>query len=470
MDCFPRKIDPTLRFLLDNRSAKSIASRETDEHEKEGKWCNLPFPALEKIYSFARRGDQFNMSLVCRKWSEGFRSPSVCNTFRFALTKSQLSTDNCPVMKFVQKYGSMFRHVEIKYTFLRKKYLIKTWCRHFIVFLQLLANTSQIISIEFQDLTYCFQDLGTPTYNDICIAIADFLISQHLKRVEFYDCSFSFREAVELLRKLTENSRESLTHLVLRKFVLSESYLIKNSTSVKNPPTFECLPRLKTLEIDCSFLFENMVASQSTTIQTVKNCQTLALSKIILHHHSDPFKETYFRGLTSTDWQFMKMLCPDLQVELIISTCSPFKEEVELFIVPNMPITRLKYTRLDWKPYIKGMVVEILFRRLLACKINDHLVSLSLESEPPILDLASFIPFLQACKKLKCLELFVIYATSGIDHLLESWLDNRPESLKEVLIKISDIEDEEDYTNVMNITTDCVSRLESAGLKVEVNL
>ncbi|GBN05917.1 hypothetical protein AVEN_202083-1 [Araneus ventricosus] len=166
----------------------------------------------------------------------------------------------------------------------------------------------------------------------------------------------------------------------------------------------------------------------------------------------------------------MKILCPDLQVELIIETCSPFQRDVEFFIVPNMPITRLKYMRLDLKPFIRGMIVTGLFRRLLECNINDHLVSLSLESLPPILDLVSFIPFLQACQKLKCLELSLVYATNGIDHLIESWLDNRPESLEEVLIDIWDIEDEDDYTNMKNKTTEYVSRLEFAGLKIKVNL
>ncbi|GBM38822.1 hypothetical protein AVEN_274645-1 [Araneus ventricosus] len=256
MGCFPTKIDPFLKLLFDNRSTKSITSREIEDQ-----WCDLPSPALENIYYFAGREDQFNMSLVCRKWSEGFRSPAVCQKFRFALTKSQLSTDKCSIMTFVKKCCCMFRHVVIVYTFPRKKDLIKTWCRRLIVFLQILANYSRLFSVEFQDLTYCFEKIDTATYGDICRAIADFLGSQYrLKRAEFYYCSFRFQEGVELLGSLTENSRESLTHLVLREFVPSESNGVQDSTAAQNVPTLECLPSLTTLEIDYSLIFENMVA------------------------------------------------------------------------------------------------------------------------------------------------------------------------------------------------------------------
>ncbi|GBN26873.1 hypothetical protein AVEN_240437-1 [Araneus ventricosus] len=37
------------------------------------------------------------------------------------------------------------------------------------------------------------------------------------------------------------------------------------------------------------------------------------------------------------------MLCQVLKVELTITTDSPTRQEVEFFIVPNMPITRLNY-------------------------------------------------------------------------------------------------------------------------------
>ncbi|GBN33263.1 hypothetical protein AVEN_213121-1 [Araneus ventricosus] len=87
---------------------------------------------------------------------------------------------------------------------------------------------------------------------------------------------------------------------------------------------------------------------------------------------------------------------------------------------------------------------DVLFDHLLACKINDHLIALRLEWILPIQDLDfTFISFLQSCKKLKYLELFNIPA-GDIDPLMESWLENRPESLKKVVIDISDIQDEDD--------------------------
>ncbi|GBN62980.1 hypothetical protein AVEN_264443-1 [Araneus ventricosus] len=129
--CLSTKIDPALRHLIRNRLTKSIGSNKKEECEKQGKWSELPSLPLEKIYSFLRREDQVNMSLVCRSWSKGYGSPSVWKTFRFDLTKSQLSLVTCPVMKFVQKYSSMFRHVEIKGPQRgANDLLVQNWSRH----------------------------------------------------------------------------------------------------------------------------------------------------------------------------------------------------------------------------------------------------------------------------------------------------------------------------------------------------
>ncbi|GBO14799.1 hypothetical protein AVEN_67759-1 [Araneus ventricosus] len=165
----------------------------------------------------------------------------------------------------------MFRHVEIEYILFRKKHLIKTWCRHFIVFLQILINNSQLISVKFEDLSYCFENIDTSTYDDIYRTIDDFLVSRHhLKRAEFPGCFFRFHKGVELLRKLTENSSESLTHLPLRKFVHYEPKdKDEDSKAAQKLPTLANLPSLTTLKIDYSLRFENIIAFQSDVVHVV---------------------------------------------------------------------------------------------------------------------------------------------------------------------------------------------------------
>ncbi|GBN78233.1 hypothetical protein AVEN_176167-1 [Araneus ventricosus] len=113
----------------DSETDQSIASNEKEECEKQGKWSELPSIPLETIYSFLRREDQVNMSLVCHSWSEGYGSPSVWKTFRFDLTESQLSMDSCPEIEIVKKYSNMFRHVEIKGCQTRNNDLMKNFCR-----------------------------------------------------------------------------------------------------------------------------------------------------------------------------------------------------------------------------------------------------------------------------------------------------------------------------------------------------
>ncbi|GBN87033.1 hypothetical protein AVEN_242933-1 [Araneus ventricosus] len=132
-----------------------------------------------------------------------------------------------------------------------------------------------------------------------------------------------------------------------------------------------------------------------------------------------------------------------------------------------MPITRLEYI-IDGLDEETGPV--LLFDHLLSCNTNDHLVTLHLEGMWPIQLLSStFIPFFQSCKKLKCLKLFIISSTSVTDLLLKSWQENPPESLEEVIIDVSNV-NEDDYPILMNLTTEYVPLLELAGLNLKVNL
>ncbi|GBO32829.1 hypothetical protein AVEN_6394-1 [Araneus ventricosus] len=482
MGCISTKIDPTFRLLIDKRLTKSLASNEKDvcfedvivECEKQGKWSELPSPPLEQIYSYVSRKDQFNMSLVCRKWCEGFYSPSVWRTFRFNLKDSQLSKDTCPVMKFVQNHSCMFRHVEIEGTHANNKGLKKNWCRHFIEFLHILTSSTQLISVKFRYFSYFLRHLDTPTYNDICREILNFLASQrHLKRVEFDLCFFYFQESIEILRTLTENSRESLTQLVLRFFDHYDNMSQEQKSNLAqnfpaNFPTLADLPSLTILEIDYSLIFENMVAPQSNNIQTMKRRQKRVLSKIILNYSHSCMEIEYLRGLTSTDWGFLQKLYPNLQIEFNFMSCSPSRRELEFFIVPNMPISSLEFINDTFFPVLE---IAVLSDHLIACKTNDHLVTLHLHWGEPIQNLSStFIPFLQACKKLKCLELFIISPTSGLDLLLKSWLENPHESLEKVSIDVSNIRDEEDNPSLLNLATECVSLLKLTGLNIRVDL
>ncbi|GBN37197.1 hypothetical protein AVEN_216777-1 [Araneus ventricosus] len=95
-----------------------------------------------------------------------------------------------------------------------------------------------------------------------------------------------------------------------------------------------------------------------------------------------------------------------------------------------MPITRLTiYTCYGDSYNSSYMEINVLFDRLLGCKTKDDLVSLCLKWLRTIPDLASnFIPFIQACKKLKYVELVIRHSVHGVDLLLEFWLENRPES------------------------------------------
>ncbi|GBM00975.1 hypothetical protein AVEN_55494-1 [Araneus ventricosus] len=460
----------------DIETAESIVSTVREECEKQVNWRELPSLPLEKIYSFLDRFDRVNMSLVCRKWSEGYSSPSAWKIFRFALMESMISVDSCPGMKFVRKYSSMFRHVDIYYHIIlpSQKDLIYIWCRHFIVFLQMLTSNSQLISVKIHNLFWCFVHIDTSTSGDVKRAITSFLGSQrYLKRVEFDYCFHNLEEYMELLKELTKSSRDSITHFGLRGLTICDSKAKEqDSTAADSLLMLIGLPSLTTLAIDYSWIFENLFACQSAVMKTLKNCQTrVKLSKLILDYDSC-YDIEHFRGLTSADWQFLKKLYPDLQVELNFTTRLPSRREVEFLIVPDMPIAclNLRDDIYDLNPNDSSLMeIDVLFARLLQCKTSDHLVSLCFKLELPIPDLAStFIPILQACKKLKCLDLSIIYPTSGIDLLFESWLENRPESLKKVFIEISGVEDDHDYRILKKLTTEYVSSLELVGLNVKV--
>ncbi|GBL95369.1 hypothetical protein AVEN_154779-1 [Araneus ventricosus] len=151
------------------------------------------------------------------------------------------------------------------------EHLIDTWYRYFVEFLQFLTSNLQLISVMFVGLLWYFKHIDTPIYEGICKTLAYFLRSQHhLKRVDFHFCFFGCQKVVDLLKNLTENIRESLSHLTLRRFVRYEPvYKEQNSTFLQNLSLLFGDSSFTTLEID-SLIFENMVASLSNDIQTLK--------------------------------------------------------------------------------------------------------------------------------------------------------------------------------------------------------
>ncbi|GBN68167.1 hypothetical protein AVEN_88013-1 [Araneus ventricosus] len=130
-----------------------------------------------------------------------------------------------------------------------------------------------------------------------------------------------------------------------------------------------------------------------------------------------------------------------------------------------MPISHLRYSNSNFNV---GTEIVVLFDHLLACKTNEHLVYLKIDWEEPTQHLSSTInPFLHACKKLKCFELFMYNTTSGVDVLLESWLENRPETLEKVIIDILYLHNGNDIPDWNNIN-DYVSLLKLTGLNIKI--
>ncbi|GBM33971.1 hypothetical protein AVEN_53836-1 [Araneus ventricosus] len=143
---------------LDKRTFESTTSTETEKYDKQGQWSELPLVPLENIYFYLNSADQTSISLVCRKWSEGFSSPSVWKRFRFDLKISELSLDTCSGIKFARKYSKMFRYVEINYHRIpNTRFFFDSW-KHLKIFLAILNSNSQLLSIKFQGLEYYFEE------------------------------------------------------------------------------------------------------------------------------------------------------------------------------------------------------------------------------------------------------------------------------------------------------------------------
>ncbi|GBL90105.1 hypothetical protein AVEN_135461-1 [Araneus ventricosus] len=187
MDSVPTEMNPTLTVF------DAIDIQSTEESDKLLQWAELPSVPFERIYHFLHRKDQINMSQVCRKWSEGFNSPSVWETFRFSLTESQLSMDPCPKIKCAEKYSRMFGHVEIVCIRNVDQHLIETWCRRLILFLDILTRNSQLICLKVQWAEFCFILDTINCVEDLKKAIVSFGESQsqhHWKQVELHSCYF----------------------------------------------------------------------------------------------------------------------------------------------------------------------------------------------------------------------------------------------------------------------------------------
>ncbi|GBM18984.1 hypothetical protein AVEN_1599-1 [Araneus ventricosus] len=434
----------------------------TEESDTKVQWAELPSIPLEKVYSFLSRGDQINMSQVCRQWSEGFNSPAVWQNFRFSLTESELSMDHCPKIKCAEKYSRMFRHVEIDIVRNFDEHLIETWCRRLKVFLDILSGNSQLTSLKVRWPENFFLFNTMTCAKDLQNHIEGFVHDQKIgsfesepKRVKIGFHSYYFFSPLAGLLNLwaEEKILEFPMHFVLRRFVNNIAPMDQENTAVSQDlhtllcQKSEIFRMLSNLQTEYSFIFERMPASQSADIDKLRSSLP---SKIILSCYGSI--QQHHQGLESDSWRFLKQLYPDIQVEMYFETDSQSRREVEFFIVPDIPITQLEYSFSVCKSeHSSIMEIDALLNHLLTCKTNEHLVSLRLAWILPIPDLAStFIQFLQAFKKLKCLQIFIVYPANGIDRLLRSWLEIRPESLEKVFIDISDIGNEDNSSSLMN--------------------
>nr|XP_033791200.1 uncharacterized protein LOC117356049 [Geotrypetes seraphini] len=87
-----------------------LPTAETNSDEKDD-WTQLPGQALVLIYSLVPFPDKFSMSLTCRRWAQGFSSPS---TWQDMVIRVKPESSNTWILMF-KHYGHFIESARIKF-------------------------------------------------------------------------------------------------------------------------------------------------------------------------------------------------------------------------------------------------------------------------------------------------------------------------------------------------------------------
>ncbi|GFU06580.1 f-box domain-containing protein [Nephila pilipes] len=441
---------------------------ENDEHEKKKKWSELPSLAIENIYSFLSRTDQSRMSLVCSRWANVYGSPCIWKTIKFYLPEHDYSAEIYPEVKFVRKYGSMFRHVEIICKRTRNQMLGIIW-RQLKLFLQGLMSQSQLESIKFINMGNYFRHLDDFIRSDVIRALNNFFESQgNLKNVVFHDSRFHKEEGMELLNSIYQFNKATLRKLVLRGFVndldyneVSNNYLLNLSTVCGMFATVQIL------EVDYCQILEDILRCFGEQISE-------GIHRIDKKKHHKPFVNMYcegmkyarYQGISPSCWKLFANTFPDPRIMVDITVHSHLRNEMGMFLIKEIPLKMLDF-RYE-KSYLSPRTdITTLFNHFLYCNYHNHLEIVNILWMPPITDFAgAVVPFLQACKKIQIFHLHTQYTSNGIEDVLKAMLENHPVSLKSITLWFNSAINEEDEENLNVLSEQYYPLLEAQGIEI----
>ncbi|GFY76373.1 f-box domain-containing protein [Trichonephila inaurata madagascariensis] len=441
---------------------------EKDEFENEKNWSDLPSLAIENIYSFLSRTDQSRMSLVCSRWANVYGSPCIWKTIKFYLPEHEYPSEVYPEVKFVRKYGSMFRHVEIICKRIRTHMLGIIW-KQLKFFLLGLVSNSQLVSIKFINMGNYFRHLDDFIRKDVLNSINSFFASQeNLRTVVFEDSRLHKEEGMELLSSVYQSNKATLRKLKLRGFVNdSDHNEVSNSYLFKLSSVCGIISTVQNLEIDYTQIFEDILRCFVEQISAgIHQIDKNKHHKPLVNMYCEGLRYMRFQGISPACWKCFANVFPNPRVTVDITIHSNIRNEIGMFLIREMPLKTLDF-RFE-KTYSSPRVdITSLFDHLLFCKYQDHLEMVNILWMPPIANLASaVIPFLQACKKIQIFHLHAQYISNEIEDILKAMLENHPASLKSITLWFNSAINEEDEYNLNALSEQYYPLLETQGIEI----
>ncbi|GBM83707.1 hypothetical protein AVEN_156143-1 [Araneus ventricosus] len=444
----------------------TIDSDDDDEQilDNEINWAELPSPAVENIYSFLSRTDQSRMSQVCSRWSNDFNSPRLWKTMKFYLPEYDYSSEIYPEVRFALKYAPMFLHVEIICKTVRSHLTSVIW-KQLTFFLKAMASSSQLTSIKFIDMGKYFHRVDYIIYADILKIIISFFNSQkNLKTVVFQDSHFSKEEGMELLKAILSDST-TVRNLTLRGFVYEATSTVLSRQYTLNLTEVCCrITNVQSLEVEYTQIFEDvinnlfeMLSSGNYQLDKKKSSMTTLII------YSEDKAQTGFRGILPGTWKYLTNAFPDLKVKMDVTIHSHLTNEMEKFLVREMPLQTLDFRFRKLSPRID---ISSLLTYLQLCKYQNHLEVLNILWLPSIADFAGSVhSFVQSCNKIKTLHLHAERTPAGIENVLKAFLENHPMSLNSITLWFNNLQEGEGVDNLTALSEKYYALFKSQGIE-----
>ncbi|GBN04830.1 hypothetical protein AVEN_1916-1 [Araneus ventricosus] len=444
----------------DSSKEKKIAT------DSEIDWANLPSVAIENIFSFLPRLDQTNMSVVCSKWSKEFSSPGVWKKLQFYLPRRDYIGKTFPEIKFGKRYASMLRHVDIIVKSVKIEETDEIW-KQLKLFINILTYESQLTTIKFINLNNYLYRLSHEDKEYLLQVILHFFTTQkNLKSIVFVKCKFEQDYACKLLKAIFYSDNHTIKNLTLRGFINEDIFrLLSHENKLILTQVCHRMAKVNSIEVEYTQIFEEFInCIYEKIICSEYQLHQMKSGMSNLNIYCDGKRHFEFRGIPPNIWTLLRRVFRELKVEVNIKIRNSPENEIPKFLAESMPLNSLNF---EFKKMFTSSRVKInaVFSHISNMNLSENIENLRIIYKAPISSFSeTVVPFIQSCRNVKEIDMYVSYCPSELENSFKKILENHPPRLNKITVSFDYFQRNQSVEKISGIIGEYYALLKQSGI------